>query len=52
VPGQTTVTLRPVKFAMLVELRDRDALLEAIRINTFLLGRHLQPYYSDLFEYT
>src|SRR6266404_3797562 len=34
--GQATVTLRPLKFATLVELADPDALLEAIRINTFL----------------
>jgi len=34
--GQATVTLRPLKFATLVELGNQDVLLEAIRINTFL----------------
>jgi hypothetical protein len=41
--GQATVTLRPLKFATLVELADRDALLEAIRINTFLWGGTYNP---------
>ena len=41
--GQATVTLRPVKFATLVELADPDALLEAIRINTFLWGGTYNP---------
>jgi len=36
--GTVTVTLRPLKFAMLVELGDCDALLQAIRINVFLWG--------------
>jgi hypothetical protein len=41
--GQAIVTLRPLKFATLVELADHDALLEAIRINTFLWGGTYNP---------
>src|SRR6516164_8038874 len=42
-PSGHYLTLRPLKFAMLVEPRDRDALLEAIRINTFLWGGTYNP---------
>src|SRR6516162_272410 len=41
--GQATVTLRPLKFATLVELGNQDVLLEAIRINTFLWGGTYNP---------
>ncbi|HEX3496747.1 MAG TPA: hypothetical protein VHT02_06170, partial [Methylocella sp.] len=41
--GQLTVTLRPIKFATLVDPSDRDALLQAIQINTFLWGGTYNP---------
>ncbi len=41
--GQITVTLRPIKFATLVDPSDRDALLQAIQINTFLWGGTYNP---------
>jgi hypothetical protein len=41
--GQITVTLRPIKFATLVDPSDRDALLQAIQINIFLWGGTYNP---------
>jgi hypothetical protein len=41
--GRVTATLRPLKLAMLVELNDPEALLEALRINTFLWGGTYNP---------
>ena len=41
--GQIRVTSRPIKFAALVDPSDRDALLHAIRINTFLWGGTYNP---------
>ena len=41
--GTIKVTLRPIKFAMLVDASDRGALLRAIQINTFLWGGTYNP---------
>ena len=41
--GTINVTLRPIKFAAIVDLSDRDALLQAIQINTFLWGGTYNP---------
>jgi hypothetical protein len=41
--GQITVTSRPIKFAILVDPSDLDALLQGIQINTFLWGGTYNP---------
>ena len=41
--GNLAVTLRPIRFATLVDPLNRDAVSEAIRINTFLWGGTYNP---------
>lgn len=41
--GYANVQLRPTKFAFLVPYNDKDSLLEAIQINTFLWGGIYNP---------
>src|SRR3972149_2888998 len=41
--GTINLRLRPIKFAFLVDPTDRDGLLEAIEINTFLWGGMFNP---------
>src|SRR5262249_37174466 len=49
--GQVTLSLRPLKFEMLVNPEDRDALLQAVRLNLFLWGglqNPIIPVYREL----
>lgn len=41
--GTVEITLRPIKFAFLVDRTDRKAILEAIEINTYLWGGIYNP---------
>ena len=41
--GKVSIKLRPIKFAFLVNPRDTKALLEIIKINTFLWGGRFNP---------
>jgi hypothetical protein len=41
--GSLTVKLRPLRLAFLVEPDDRDAIFQAIRINSFFWGGHFNP---------
>jgi hypothetical protein len=41
--GTVSLKLRPIKFAFVVDPNDKDAVLEAIRINTFLWGGIYNP---------
>jgi hypothetical protein len=41
--GQVSITLRPIKFGMLVDYADPDALLQAIRVSLFLWGGIFNP---------
>lgn len=41
--GTINVKLRPIKFAFLVDHRDKNALLESISINSFLWGGSFNP---------
>src|ERR1700677_3502985 len=41
--GQVSVSLRPIKFAFVVDPTDADALREAIRISLFLWGGIFNP---------
>jgi hypothetical protein len=41
--GSVNLTLRPLRFAFLVEPADRAGILEAIRLNTFLWGGTFNP---------
>jgi hypothetical protein len=41
--GEIKITLRPLKLAMLVDPGDSDALMQAIKLNTFLWGGTYNP---------